>query len=268
MEGTRQSGTPWSVAAFYLLFMAATVAGFFLIHWKLEVASEHGVGVDRMILFLLVTTGVMFVAGHAIVTWFLLRSRGDRPWKAPSVRSEWIATLVPIAIVVIVAEGGVISIGMPVWAQISGNDPGAVQVEVIGKQFEWLSHYPGPDGKFGTCDPAQIDEQLNPIGIDEKDPAGGDDVVVRGVLVLPVGRTASIRIRSLDVLHSFTVPLWRTKQDAVPGLPTRTQVRPTVAGKYEITCAELCGMGHFRMRAFAKVVSAAEFEKWLADNAP
>jgi cytochrome c oxidase subunit 2 len=249
------------MAALYLGFMAATVGSFWIIKWQLQVASEHGKGVDAMILFLLVATGAMFVAGHAIVAWFLLASRRgeNEPFTAPGPKREWTATLLPIVIVAIVAEGGVLVIGMPVWAQISGRDPDALQVEVVAKQFEWVARYPGKDGVFGKLDAKQADEQLNVIGLDERDPAAADDVVLRGTLVLPAGRMASIRIRSMDVLHSFTVPLFRTKQDAVPGLVTRTQVRPTVPGVYEITCAELCGMGHYKMQANALVVTPEEF---------
>lgn len=266
----RPRGSTGPVVALYGLFMAATVGGFCFLDWKLDVATEHGRGVDAMILFLLVATGAMFVAGHAIVGWFLLTSSraGAPAWKAPSSRGEWLATLAPVVVVAIVAEGGVLAIGMPVWAQMAGRDPDAFAVEVIGRQFEWVGHYPGKDGKFGRLDPAQVDDQLNPIGLDEEDPAAADDLVTRGGLTLPAGRTASIRLRSLDVLHSFAVPLFRTKQDLVPGLVTRTQLKPIRPGKFEIACAELCGLGHYRMRGWATVLEPAEFEAWLARQTP
>ena len=260
MEQQRR-GAAWPMVSLYLGFMAATVGSFWIIKWQLQVASEHGKGVDAMILFLLVATGAMFVAGHLVVAWFLAGARraDGEAFRRPSVKNEWLATIVPIVIVLIVAEGGVLVIGMPVWAQISGRDPDALSVEVTGKQFEWIARYAGRDGVYGKLDAKQADEQLNVIGLDEGDPAGADDIVLRGTLVLPAGRMAAIRIRSMDVLHSFTVPLFRTKQDAVPGLVTRTQVRPTVPGLYEITCAELCGMGHYKMQANALVVTPEEF---------
>ncbi len=258
METTHKPARPWGVALFYLAFMAATVGGFWAIHWKMEVASEHGKGVDNMILFLLIATGVMFVAGHAVTAWFLVGSRREGSFRAPSPRAEWTATLVPILIVVIAAEAGVLTIGMPVWAQIAANDPDAVRIRIVGKQFEWVAHYCGPDGKWSEYDPKEVDGALNPIGI--KDADYSDDIVAPGVIIVPLGRTVQIQIRSMDVLHSFTVPMWRTKQDAVPGMPTRTQVKPTREGTYEVVCAEICGLGHYKMRAFVAVVPEAEFK--------
>ncbi len=264
MEETRKTGVPWGLVGYYLLFMAATVGAFWVIRWKLEVASEHGKGVDAMILFLLIATGAMFVAGHAITAWFLVGSRREGAWKAPSAKSEWIATLVPIFIVVAAAEGGVITIGMPVWAQIAGNDADAVKIRIVGKQFEWVAHYPGEDGKWSDFDPKAVDGALNPIGL--KDADFTDDIVSPGVILVPVGRTVQFSVRSMDVLHSFTVPLWRTKQDAVPGMPTRTQVKPVREGTYEVVCAEICGLGHYKMRAFVMVVSEAEFKEAMASQ--
>jgi cytochrome c oxidase subunit 2 len=264
MDGQRKPGSTALIGALFLLFAIATVTGFLGLKWHLAVASEHGKGVDDMIEFLLVATGVMFVFGHGILAYFVWRFGGrGASYRPMSAKSEWLTTLIPIVVVAAVAEGGVLAIGMPVWAQIFGHDPDAVQVEVVGKQFEWIVRYPGRDGKYGRVDPKLIDDE-NLLGLDRSDPASKDDIVIRGALTLPAGRTASIRVRSMDVLHSFTIPLFRTKQDAVPGTPMRTQVKPTVPGRYEITCAELCGLGHYRMRAFCTVMTAPEFEKWLA----
>ncbi|MBI4564360.1 MAG: cytochrome-c oxidase [Planctomycetes bacterium] len=263
-----RSPSPLSLAfPLALVILAAAVVGtFFLLDWRLDVASEHGRGVDQMIFFLLVCTGPLFVAGHLAVAWFVWKSRWrDTPaYLPPSPRAEWLATLIPVLLIGAVAEGGVLAIGMPVWGQVYREEPDTLPVEIVGKQFEWIARYPGRDGKFGRTEPTLIDDVENPLGLDEDDPAATDDIVVRGALYLPSGRAASIRIRSLDVLHSFAVPVMRTKQDAVPGLVTRTQMRPTTPGKYEITCAELCGMGHYRMRGYVNVLTPEEFEAWRA----
>lgn len=266
MERPASSPSRILIVVAFTLFAAGTVAMGLLYRWRLAVASEHGRGVDEMILFLLIATGPVFVAGHFIVAGFVWKSgrRGAPAFRPPGRKLEWTVTLVPVLLIAAVAEGGVLVIGMPVWSQIYSDAPDALQVEVVGKQFEWISRYPGKDGKFGRVDPRKFDEVENPLGLDEDDPAAADDIVIRGALYLPSGRTASIRIRSLDVLHSFSVPLFRTKQDAVPGIPTRTQVRPTVPGQYEIVCAELCGMGHYRMRGYVTVLTPEEFEKWRA----
>jgi cytochrome c oxidase subunit 2 len=235
-------------------------------HWRLDVASEHGRGVDDMIFFLLVTTGPMLVIGHLVVAAFVWNSgrRNAPEFRRPRPGREWMATLIPVIVIAAVAEGGVLAIGMPVWSKIYRPDPDAIQVEVVGKQFEWLVRYPGKDGRFGRVDPALVDDVENPLGLVEEDPDAVDDIVIRGALYLPVNRVASIRLRSHDVLHSFSVPLFRTKQDAVPGIPTRTQVRPTATGQFEIVCAELCGMGHYRMRGYVNVLTPGEFDAWRA----
>jgi len=104
----------------------------------------------------------------------------------------------------------------------------------------------------------------NPLGLDKNDPAAKDDLFFRGVLRLPVNRAAAVRLRSHDVQHSFSVPAFRVKQDLIPGATTRTQFVPIVEGTYEIACAELCGLGHYKMSGTVIVMSQQEFDEWLA----
>jgi cytochrome c oxidase subunit 2 len=256
------------LAAFLALITTLTVAAFFTREWRPPVASQHGTGVDRMISYLLVVTGIVFVVGHAVLIAFIVRYRRGRE-KSASIprRAEWVWTLVPVAAVALFSEVGVIVIGLPVWASVYGEPPAnTFTVEVTGKQFEWLVRYPGKDGKFGRVDPKLVNDAENPLGLDEKDPASTDDVILRGTMHLPVDRPVQVRIRSLDVLHSFSLPELRVKQDAVPGYTTGARFTPTKAGKYEIACAELCGLGHYRMRGYLFVKSAKDFEEWMADQ--
>lgn len=141
---------------------------------------------------------------------------------------------------------------------------GQLQVEVTGAQFQWYFRYAGQDGVFGKTDAAKFakPDEGNPLGIDPADPAGRDDIVST-VMVVPVGRTVQLHLRAQDVVHSLFIPAMRFKQDAVPGMEIHTQITPTKIGDYEISCAELCGLGHYRMRAVVRVVSEEEFEKWL-----
>ncbi|MFI5104744.1 MAG: cytochrome c oxidase subunit II, partial [Terriglobales bacterium] len=139
-----------------------------------------------------------------------------------------------------------------------------IQVEVTGAQFQWYFRYPGPDGIFGRTDVqkfAKADEG-NPLGIDPSDPAGRDDVVTTAMIV-PVGHLVQMHLRAHDVVHSLYIPAMRFKQDTVPGMEIHSHFTPTKTGVYEIACAELCGTGHYRMRAAVRVVSEEEFEKWL-----
>ena len=133
-------------------------------------------------------------------------------------------------------------------------------------QFAWYFRYPGPDGKFGASDPKLIDPSSGneaAIGLDTTDPASKDDIV-SGTMYLPVGREVDLRERAIDVIHSFYVPSMRFKQDAVPGLEIHMHFTPTEIGDYEIACAELCGLGHYKMHGMLKVVSQEDFDKWLA----
>jgi cytochrome c oxidase subunit 2 len=139
-------------------------------------------------------------------------------------------------------------------------------VEVTGLQFAWYFRYPGPDGKLGRTKPELEDASVgNPVGIDPDDPASKDDIVT-GTMYLPVNREAEVVLRAEDVIHSFFIPAMRFKQDAVPGLMIHMHFTPTQIGDYEIACAELCGLGHYKMHGVLKVVSQADFDKWLASK--
>ncbi len=221
------------LAVFFALFMVATVAGFLLRDWRPVVASSHGEMVDELITYLLVTAGVVFVIGHVVLLWFVWRGsiRAGRPASKtarPSRRAEWIWALIPVLVIVGLFEGGVLFLGHPAWQAIHGEVPDdAIELEVVGKQFEWIMRYPGKDGQFGRTDPSKVHETRNPLGLDKKDPNATDDIVFRGQLVLPIDRVAAVRLRSHDVTHCLAVPALRVKQDVVPGFPGRTLFKPT-----------------------------------------
>jgi cytochrome c oxidase subunit 2 len=139
-----------------------------------------------------------------------------------------------------------------------------MQVEVVGEQFQWYFRYPGEDAAFGATRPEFVNAaEGNPLGLDARDMRGKDDVV-SSVLVLPVGREADLRLRSLDVIHGFFIPGMRLKENAVPGLVLHVHFTPSVIGTYPILCSQVCGSGHARMQAMVSVVSQAEFQAWLA----
>lgn len=230
--------------------------------WLPPVATVHGLAVDRLFTITLLLTGVVFVAVHVVLALFIWRyaAGGDRPalhWHQHH-RLELAWTVVPaVALAILITMGGV------VWSQVHRAAPdGALEVEVRAEQFAWLVRYPGPDGAFGRTDPALITRE-NPMGLDPADPASGDDLLTRE-LHLVVNRPARIRLRSRDVLHSFFIPEFRVKQDAVPGMTLGTWFVPTREGKYEIACAELCGVGHYIMRGRVTVESQAAFDAWIA----
>jgi cytochrome c oxidase subunit 2 len=154
----------------------------------------------------------------------------------------------------------------------------ALVVQVTGEQFAWNIHYPGPDRVFGRTDITLLDMQTNPLGLDRSDPAAKDDITTLNQLYLPVNRPIIVRLRSKDVIHSFGVPEFRVKQDAIPGFTIPIWFVPTVTTadmrtrtgnpdfQYEIACAQLCGLGHARMRGFVTVQSAEEFQTWMDER--
>jgi len=239
--------------------------------WFPEVASRHGVGIDAMMNYLLVTTGGLFLIGHIVLAVFIWqgtrRKVVTRRLVSPRVERLWSVALG--VVMALVAEGGVLAIGIPVWGEyfMASPPPDAVVVEVTGTQFMWHARYPGPDGEFGRLRASLINSSENPIGLDREDPRAADDIVLPGEVFAPVNRPILVRLRATDVIHSFFVPNLRVKQDAVPGMTPEVLVIPTRVGSFEIACTELCGMGHYRMQAFFNVVTENEFERVLREEA-
>ncbi len=171
---------------------------------------------------------------------------------------------------------------IPLWAARVDRMPPeseALVVQVTAEQFAWNVHYAGADKVFGRRDIKLIDTQSNPLGLDRSDPAAKDDVTSLNQLYLPVDRPVIVKLRSKDVIHSFGVPEFRVKQDAIPGLTipiwfvpnvTTAEMRTRTGNaefQYEIACAQLCGLGHYRMRGFVTVQTAEEFQKWMDEKA-
>lgn len=247
-----------------VLVIAATVA--FMRPWlPLPLVSDRSAIDDALGLSLLVT-GALFIATNLLLAWFGFRYQDGAGATASywhhNARLEWTWTLVTA---VIMASFGVSALRL--WAQVQTSEPpaDAVVVEVTAQQFAWNVRYPGRDNVFGRTDAKLVDPAaLNFIGLDKSDPASGDDLVMpQNQLILAEGRPVRVRLRSLDVIHSFFLPHFRVKQDAMPGMTGETWFVPSRAGQYEIACAEHCGLGHYRMRGMVNVVPAAEFEAAL-----
>ena len=230
------------VAAAAALPAAASALPFWL---KLpEGVSTYSGRIDGLFRLILWITGTIFVVVEALLLFFLFRYRhkeGRRPrYTHGSNRLEVIWTIVPAVICVVLAL-----LSRATWADIKQHLPKeGVQIEVTAEQFAWNVRYAGADNKFDTP----------------------DDVVTLNQLHFPVGQPVIVTLHSKDVIHSFFLPEFRVKQDAVPGLSTRIWFEGTRTGHWEIACAELCGLGHYRMKGFVTVETPEEFQKWLADQ--
>jgi cytochrome c oxidase subunit 2 len=244
-------------------------------------ASAHGAQIDGLIGWTHIFMLVLFIGWGAFITIALIRFRKSRNPVAnyPGVKSHASSYL----------EGGVLVVEMvllfafsiPLWAARVDHLPpanDALVVQVTGEQFAWNVHYAGADGVFGRTDLKLLDLQSNPLGLDRSDPAAKDDVTTLNQLYLPAHKPVIVRLRSKDVIHSFGVPEFRVKQDAIPGLTIPIWFVPTVTtaemrartGKpefqYEIACAQLCGLGHAKMRGFVTVQTAEDFQKWMDEK--
>jgi cytochrome c oxidase subunit II len=257
-----------ALVVFFAILTAITVVGF-LIPWRRVVASEEGKGIDLTITYLLVVAGIFVVLGHLILVRFIWKSSAGESaaYGRPSKRAEWAWSIVPVLVMLVLSEAGVLFVSGPVWDSLYAETPrNPVILEVVGKQFEWYVRYPGVDGEFGKSELRNVNETDNLFGLDDFDKAAQDDIIKRGQICLPVGRPVVVRLRTYDVIHSFFVPEFRVKQDLLPGYATRLKFTPTREGEFDLACAELCGLGHYTMKGKVRVVKPEEFDAWLKEQ--
>ena len=227
-------------------------------HWLPENINDHGYVIDNLFMFILVLTGVIFIATGIALFWFLWKYDAERnpqpvTFTHGSHTLEVVWSILPAATLVFIAV-----YQMNAWADAKMRRPslpgadGQIGTEddvlkpeiaeVTGRQFEWRIRYAGKDGIVGTT----------------------DDVHVVNDLHLPVNEEIVLKIKSADVLHSFFLPNLRIKQDVVPGMKQFVWFRANRTGTFDIVCAELCGWGHYKMRGRITLESREDFDRWLA----
>jgi cytochrome c oxidase subunit 2 len=232
-------------------------------------ASTHAPEIDHMIVLVHWLMLVLFVGWGAFFLFVLVRFRkGAHPKANYEGAHGKLAKGVEIG-VAIVEVILLVFYAIPSWATRVSAFPAeteAVVVRVTSEQFAWQIHYPGADGQFGRRDIKLISSD-NPLGIDRTDGAAKDDILTTNQLNLPVDRPVLVHLSSKDVIHSFGLFEMRVKQDAIPGMEIPVWFIPNRVGQYEISCSQLCGIGHFRMRGFVTVQSDADFRNFLAEEA-
>jgi len=249
--------------------LTLVICYFFLGHywWFPPPISEHGKAYDAHFAITLAITGVIFFLAQIALGYVIVKFR-DRGGTAHYSHGNSVLEVVWTSATAVLFIGLVLA-GTRIWAAVHFEEApaDALKVEVNAKQFAWSFRYPGPDGKFGRMDLKQINDQGgNPFGIDEKDPAGKDDITSASLKV-PAGRPVQLIMRSRDVIHNFFVRELRLKQDIVPGMEIPFHFQADQVGTYEVPCSELCGLGHHQMRTTLEVMAPADFEKWLKDQA-
>ncbi len=234
--------------------------------WLPPDVSVHGGEIDATINVLHIFMLVLFVGWSAFIAYCLVRFR-QRPNHVAvyePIRAgiyKWLVGGVAVAEAVLL-----IFIDGPAWAKIKTDFPreNPLVIRVVAEQFKWLFHYPGKDGQFGKTAPEFYSDD-NPAGLDDDDEAGWDDITVRG-LHFPVGRPIIARLNAKDVIHSFKIPVMRVTQDVVPGMEIPVWFEAKTTGKFQLGCAQLCGLGHYEMKAALVIESKEDFQKWLDEE--
>jgi len=253
-----------------VIWLITLISAYFFLAktWWLPVgASAAAAGIDHHFSTTYILMGTVFIAAQVALGYCAWKYRDGSSSSAArythgnnTLEIAWTILTAVLFIGLNLASGSI-------WAseRFRPAVSNAVQVEVTGMQFAWYFRYPGPDGKFGGTKPELIDPSTGgegAVGLDTTDLASKDDIV-SSTMYVPVNREIEVILRSHDVIHSFFVPNMRFKQDAVPGLAIHMHFTPIATGDYELTCAELCGLGHYKMNGMLKVVSQEEFDKWL-----
>ena len=251
--------------------------------WMPIDASAHGARLDALSVWTHWLMAILFVGWSLYLIYVLFRFRAQANPKASyeGAHSHF-SSYIEGGIVVIEAVL-LIGFAIPAWAAwtdlpASGD---IFEVRIVAQQFAWNVHYPGPDGVFGRTDINLVDDPGgNGIGLDRSDPAARDDLVSLNNLFLPVDRDIVVYLTSKDVIHSFFLPQMRVKQDAIPGMmipvhfravlttPAEGRLPECYVSKtcWEIACAQLCGITHYRMIGYYQILTQAEFDAWMADQ--
>ena len=215
-----------------------------MMSWLPENVSTYGGTIDGLFYFIYYLTGATFFAVQITLLVFIFMYRakpgGRAAYTHGNTTLEIVWTIIPAVILIVLAF-----VSRSTWADIKSRVPPTdMLIQITAKQFNWEIAYPGPDGKLGTPDDVTMDNDLH----------------------VPVNKTVRIALKSRDVIHSFFVPNFRLKQDAVPGHEIPVWFKATKAGKYEVPCAELCGFGHSGMRGWLYVDTPEEYENWAKEH--
>lgn len=234
-----------------------------------ELASEHGKDVDILIIYIHYLMIVLFVGWIAYFAYALFRFYHKRNPKADYVGVKSHASSY-IEVAVAVVEGFILlGLAIPLWAKavdVFPPEKDSTVIQIVAQQFAWNVRYPGKDGMFGKQDMRWVKDN-NIFGVDPNDPAGKDDVQNLNEMHVVVNKPVIVYISSKDVIHSFKVIAMRVTQDAIPGMRIPLHFIPTMEGRYQINCAQLCGNGHSSMAGGLLVVeNQAAFDKWLASK--
>lgn len=250
------------MAIAFIVIIFGSVLFHFVSPWWTTPLASNWQPIDDMLTITLAITGFFFVIINLFIVYCLLKFRhraGHRAAYQPENKrlERWLIGATTIGIVALLAPG------LKVYANYVSPPADALVLEVVGQQWQWRYRMIGAADKLGASD-ARFVSASNPLGLDPDDVAARANVVVIGNEVhLPLNRPVRVLARSHDVLHDFFVPPMRARMNIVPGQVVSFWFTPTLAGRYEAMCAQLCGVGHPNMRGMVVVEEEAAFQAWL-----
>jgi cytochrome c oxidase subunit 2 len=219
-----------------------------MISWWVPQVSTFAAEIDNLVLLIGVIVGAWFIAAELIFFWLIFKFRARDGVRAQYIAGEtkrekrWVTGP---HYAVLVFDVVILYFALQVWTDIKISGPAnpatAEPVRIISQQWAWTFVHAGPDGKLDTDDDIRTVEDLN----------------------VQVGRTYTYELHSRDVLHSFSVPVFRLKQDAIPGRAIYGWFTPTHAGSFDIQCAEICGFGHGLMPGRVHIRAADDHRAWM-----
>ncbi len=233
--------------------------------------STHGHLIDEQLSSTMAEAGISFIAAQLILAAFIWIFSGRKPDAKIRTFPGGAKTMVTAAVVFVGLEVLTLyAFGQKAWAEIYFRPAAAdsIPVQVQAGQFAFYFRYPGPDGKFGPLHPDKINEaNQNIFGLDvDNDPDSKDDVVT-AEMGIPANKEIHLLMHAKDVGHSFYVRELRIQQDFVPGLDLSLHFTATKVGRYEIVCTQLCGLGHYNMKAYLNVMSQPDYDDWIKKQA-
>lgn len=233
--------------------------------------STHGALIDEQTSETMAEAGISFLASQFILAFFIWKFSSWRPGDKVKTFPGGAKAMVWAAFLLVGTEVLALGVfGVKAWANVYFTPPAAnaLPIQVQSGQFAFYFRYPGPDGKFGPLHPDMINEaSANFFGIDQTNDPDSKDDIVTAEMAVPVNREIHLLMHSKDVGHSFFVPELRVQQDFVPGLDLSVHFTATKIGRYEIVCTQLCGLGHYNMKAYLSVLSQPDYDEWLKKQA-
>ena len=247
-------------------------------------ASTQGPAIDNIISLVHWLMLILFVGWGIYFIYTLIRFRASKQPKADyqGVKNHY-STYAEVG-VALIEVALLIGFAFPIWASRVNDVPNSldsIQIRVVGQQFAWNIHYPGPDNIFGTTKVELVDEAENPIGLDRSDENAKDDVVTINQLHIPVNRPINVLLSTKDVIHNFKLPEFRVSQDAISGMEIPVWFKATMTTEefletakgtaregmgFEIACAQLCGLGHYRMKGYLTVHDDKGYGEWMDEQ--